>query len=195
MRIEVGWWLGALSLLLACGGSGSHGADGAGTDAGPRDARARDAPAVDAADAGADLPPPCNTVANDAPLVQGAKVAQTMPAPAGGTFAAGTYHLTSQIYYSGPGGDLVTPGTCLKVTAVVVPGATPDAVDLQEALAACAMPDMHLDLHLTTNGTAAAFSRLCPGQFPVGTFGYTAGADSFLLFDTINGIVETYTRQ
>ena len=65
------------------------------------------APPVDAGatDAATDAPPACTVpFTNNAPIYMNTSVAATLPAPTGGTIVPGTYWLTEDRTYTGPGG-------------------------------------------------------------------------------------------
>src|SRR5207244_1004547 len=57
---------------------------------------------------------PCNAIVNGGSIVDEVSVAMPRPAPAGGTIADGTYHLTKRELYTGPGGSFGSTGHTRK---------------------------------------------------------------------------------
>ena len=139
---------------------------------------------------------PCNDLPNSAPVVTAMRLAQDSPiAPAGGDFVEGTYFLTSTIYYTGPGGSTVPPGYTAKVTAVISRGATAGTFDYQDVDSISGAAATRDTLRVVPNGTSFEGAHLCPTTGALGGFQYTVTATGFILYSTVLGTVDTFTRQ
>jgi hypothetical protein len=133
MRFEMG--LACLVLVVpACSSSsspsspsdGGSGADAVSEGATPPEAEAggNDASnSEDAGDADDGGPTVCNTLVNAGQPVTATQVAEVAPAFQGGTVVDGTYTLTSQTIYTGPGGA-TGPSTTTLTTTISIQGST-----------------------------------------------------------------------
>jgi hypothetical protein len=138
----------------------------------------------------------CNDLPNSAAVVTAMRLAQDSPlAPAGGDFVEGTYFLTSTIYYTGPGGSTVPPGYTAKVTAVISRGTTAGTFDYQDVQSINGAAATRDTLRVVPNGTSFVGAHLCPTTGTLGGFQYTVTTTGFILYSTVLGTVDTYTRQ
>ncbi len=132
----------------------------------------------------------CNALANAGPTVQPENVAQAAPTPAGGTFSDGTYYLTAESYYTGPGGASGPAGATLK-QVLVVGGNTVQFVGRVGGSS-----DERGTFSVSTSGTEATVVGIC-GNVGGGTNGYTAGPTEFRIYTEEPGGTreDVYTRQ
>jgi hypothetical protein len=142
--------------------------------------------------------PACtNVFPSSAPAVTMNRVAEALPlaSATGGTLAPGTYHLTSLVGYTGPGGATGPTGQPRSETIRVTAGT--GGVFRLEASIAAAMggTGQWLVLDATPSGSTLTLSRVCPTAGPAGSLSYTATATTFALYNASNNTVESYVKQ
>src|ERR1051326_7644984 len=104
-------WIALCALVagaMGCGDDTQPSADAAMPDAPAIDAPPIDAPMMDAFGSN------CATLTLPQTAVMQMRVAQAPPVPAGGTLVAGTYTVTADVFYTGPGGATGPTGTTVK---------------------------------------------------------------------------------
>jgi hypothetical protein len=162
----------------AGGGDSIDASDFVVPDAGPRpDA----APPPDA--------PQCNGLANSASEIERTQVASNAPAAAGGTIPEGTFELTSDTVYTGPGGETGGTGVTRQVTMALSAGGTLEVVQLNSGVQA------RRSFTISTASTDLTLSQTCPGSGDI-TIGYsvlTGGTTQLLMF--AGNRIETYDLQ
>ncbi len=144
-------------------------------------------------DAGTDAPPACVSYANTAPTITLTKVAAALPAPTGGTIMAGTYHLTEEIEYTGPGGAVGSMAGVYNQTHQLTATTWSAVVDVPAA-------GLHLDstATYTVSGTTFTPTKTCPTTGnPLAASGYSATANEvrFLPASGATGKVQVLVRQ
>lgn len=138
----------------------------------------------------------CNTIANTATTIDRTQVAEALPSAsaAGGTFALGTYFRTATTVYTGVGGATGPNGVTDKQT-IVLSDAGAGAIIAQSVQSTSGAADQHGTLMVTSTGTTVSLVITCPVNAPFADFPYTATATGFTLYNTIDNIVEVYTKQ
>jgi hypothetical protein len=140
----------------------------------------------------------CNTVGNTATTIDETQVAGALPTAeaAGGSFASGTYFRTAATVYTGSGGPTGPNGVTDKQTIVLSnASAGGGAFVAQSVQSTNGGADQRGTLTGTPSGTTVSLLITCPVSAPFGAFPYTAAATSFTLYNTLNNVVEVYTKQ
>lgn len=139
----------------------------------------------------------CNTLIGTAPLVERMFVAQNLPTLHGGAFDPGTYELTSEEEFTGPGGAVGGAGDYFADTWVVTSTADAGLFDLEEAQAG--RTDGGVGRGRVTETLAfspgkATFDRSCPTPAFSLDFQYeTSGAGAGATFKYTLGAPRIYT--
>jgi hypothetical protein len=120
-------------------------------------------------DAAGDGASACNTLANIGSPVTITEVAQDPPPPQGGTVVDGTYVLTSETTYTGPGGATGTTGT-QTVTIQITGNTIQVAKDFDPPTSTYT---------LSTSGTTFSTTGVCPPGVGPLAGSYTATPTSF----------------
>jgi len=177
--------VGLLVLLAAvgCSGSSSGGAGGKGGGGSGGGAAGTGGPSACGVASGApSTGATCNSITPAGPCVDETFSTATPPAPAGGTFVAGTYNLVSDTFYGPPQTDFI-PGQPFRQTYVLTDvDATSFALDM-----GWASGDVVARARVTAalSGTTATFTQACPsvdeGVVWSGSAGFTATSSSITL--------------
>ena len=138
----------------------------------------------------------CNSVTNAAPTIDRTQVAEALPtvAAAGGTFAPGTYFRTSATVYTGAGGPTGPNGVTDKQT-IVLSDAGGGAIVAQSVQSTSGQTEQRVTLKGTPAGTTVSLVITCPASAPFADLPYTADATGFTLYNTLENVIEVYTRQ
>ena len=103
-------------------------------------------------------------------------VAGNAPTPTGGAIASGTYHLTSAVLYTGPGGTAGPLAATIKST-VQVQGSVANLV--QDATNKATQ---RLTQSFQVNGTVATWTPTCPATGKSTTTAYSATPTSLTMY-------------
>jgi hypothetical protein len=131
---------------------------------------------------------------SSAPAIMLNRVAEALPIAnaTGGTLVPGTYHLTSLVSYTGPGGATGPTGNPRSQT-IRVTAASGGAFTLEASIAAAmGGTGQWLVFNATTSGSTLMLTQVCPTAGPGPSLSYTATATTFALYNTSNNTIESY---
>ena len=138
-----------------------------------------------------------NPFPSTAPVVAGNRVAETLPVAnaAGGTIMPGTYHMNSDVFYTGPGGATGPSGQSRSET-IRFTAASGGGFTLEASIAATSGGvGQWLVFNAVPSGTSLILTGICPTPGSFGMLPYTATDTSFALYVTSNNSLESYTKQ
>lgn len=138
----------------------------------------------------------CNIIANTAPTIERTAVAAELPIAdaAGGPLLAATYFRTAATEYTGAGGPTGPTGRTDKQT-IAISASTGTAFVLQSVQSTNGAADQRGTLRVTPSGTVVSLLATCPYNAPFADFPYTATETAITLYNTIENVVEVYTKQ
>jgi hypothetical protein len=140
----------------------------------------------------------CNAVDNTAATIDRTQVAEALPIgdAAGGTFAPGTYFRTAATVYTGVGGGTGPNGVTDRQTVVLsAASAGGTAFVAQSVQSMNGGADQRGTLMGTPSGTTVSLVITCPVSAPFADFPYTATSTGYTVYNTVDNVVEVYTRQ
>jgi hypothetical protein len=106
----------------------------------------------------------------------------------------GTYYRTASTEYTGVGGLTAPSGVTQKQT-IVITDASSGGFIAQSVQSTSGGAEGHGNLMATPAGFAVSLVITCPVNQPFGVFPYTATATSYTLYNTVDSVVEVYTKQ
>ena len=139
----------------------------------------------------------CNALVNSAPEVAPVYVPADLPVPAGGELSDGTYHVTANSIYTGPGGGSGPTGASIRNTFDFRTGV------LQGVTWYVGRGERRFTAAFSASGTWLSLAPLC-GEVEEGNFGFTASGGELRIIaanpfypasSTDQGAVTTLTRQ
>lgn len=160
------------------------GAIGCGDDTQPTaDAAAPDAPIVTPDAPMADAAP-CTTLLPPTTTVVQTQLAQTAPVPVGGMFPAGTYVLTADVIYTGPGGPTGDTGvTHQSVTRNNgSTGTMYEYASIDNMNVFATTPNITSGSYTLHDGGGITVTQTCPNQQPLNFTSYDVTANSLTVY-------------